>query len=85
MRKVTYLAVFEPSGTGYGVYFPDLLGCTSYGDTFETAQKEAADALALHIYGLEKAGDEIPTPSANPCYRRRNGGGIFGFSDNGFS
>ena len=22
MRKVTYLAVFEPSGTGYGVYFP---------------------------------------------------------------
>ena len=66
MRKVTYLAVFEPSGTGYGVYFPDLPGCTSYGDTFEAAQKEAADALGLHIYGLEKDGDEIPTPSSNP-------------------
>lgn len=60
MRKVTYLAVFEPSGTGYGVYFPDLLGCTSYGDTFETAQKEAADALALHIYGLEKPVTKSP-------------------------
>ena len=25
MRKLTYLAVFEPTETGYSVYFPDLL------------------------------------------------------------
>lgn len=66
MRKVTYLAVFEPSGTGYSVYFPDLPGCTSYGKDFEEAQREAADALGLHLYGMEKDGEEIPTPSANP-------------------
>lgn len=66
MRKVTYLAVFEPCETGYGVYFPDLLGCTSYGKTFEEAQRAATDALGLHLYGLEKDGDEIPEPSENP-------------------
>jgi predicted RNase H-like HicB family nuclease len=66
MRKLTYLAVFEPTGTGYSVYFPDLPGCTSYGEGFEEAQKEAADALGLHIYGMEKDGDEIPAPSKEP-------------------
>jgi predicted RNase H-like HicB family nuclease len=63
MRKISYLAVFEPAQTGYSVYFPDLPGCVSYGEDFETAQKQAADALGLHIYGMEKDGDEIPTPS----------------------
>lgn len=66
MRKLTYLAVFEPSKTGYGVYFPDLAGCISYGDTFEEAQKNAKEALELHIYGMEKDGDKIPEPSKNP-------------------
>ncbi len=67
MRKLTYFAIFEPSqGGGYGVYFPDLPGCTSYGETFEVAQEQAADALGLHIYGMEKDGDEIPTPSKEP-------------------
>ncbi len=66
MRKLSFPAVFEPSGTGYGVYFPDLPGCVSYGDTFEEAQKEAAEALGLHIYGMEKDGEEIPLPSTNP-------------------
>lgn len=66
MRKLTYLAVFEPSEKGYGVYFPDFPGCISYGDDFEEARKHAADALGLHIYGMEKDGDEIPLPSKNP-------------------
>ena len=48
------------------VYFPDLPGCISYGNSYEEAQKEAADALALHIYGMEKDGDEIPAPSKTP-------------------
>lgn len=66
MRKITYLAVFEPTETGYSVYFPDLPGCVSYGEDFEEAQRQAADALGLHIYGMEKDGDEIPTPSKAP-------------------
>ena len=66
MKKVTYLAVFEPGDDGYSVYFPDLPGCISYGETFESARQEAADALGLHLYSLEKDGNPIPSPSEHP-------------------
>ena len=66
MRRLTYLAVFEPSGNGYSVFFPDIPGCISCGDTFEEAQTQAAEALGLHIYGMEKDGEEIPLPSQHP-------------------
>ena len=66
MHKLTYLAVFEPTETGYSVYFPDLSGCVSCGKDFEDAQKQAAEALGLHIYGMEKDGDDIPVPSKTP-------------------
>ena len=66
MRKATYLAVFEPTGEGYAVSFPDLPGCISFGSSFEQAQREAEDALGLHLYGMEKDGDPIPPPSATP-------------------
>ncbi|CCQ96581.1 conserved hypothetical protein [[Clostridium] ultunense Esp] len=65
MRKLTYLAVFEPTETDYSVYFPDLPGCVSYGEDFEMARKQATEALEFHIYGMEKDGDVIPTPSKN--------------------
>ena len=66
MRKLTYLAIFEPTETGYSIYFPDLPGCVSCGEDFEEAQKNAAEALGLHIYGMEKDGDDIPVPSKMP-------------------
>ena len=66
MRKISYPAVFEPSGDGYSVYFPDLPGCISYGDSYEEAQREAEDALGLHLYGMEKDGEAIPAPSKKP-------------------
>lgn len=68
MRRLTYLAVFEPTATGYSVYFPDLPGCISAGTDFEDAQEQARDALGLHIYGMEKDGEELPTPSKNPSF-----------------
>ncbi len=67
LKKLTYQGVFEPAeGTAFGVYFPDLPGCTSYGETLAEAQKNAQDALGLHIYGLEQDGDPVPEPSAVP-------------------
>jgi predicted RNase H-like HicB family nuclease len=66
MRKLTYVAVFEPTESGYSVYFPDLPGCVSFGENFEEAQKQAAEALGLHIYSMEKDGDVIPAPSKSP-------------------
>ncbi len=66
MRKLTYMAVFEPTETGYSIYFPDLPGCVSCGRDFEDARKQAAEALELHIYGMEKDGEELPIPSEMP-------------------
>lgn len=77
MRKVSYPAVFEPSGEGYSVYFPDLPGCISYGNSYEEAQKEAADALGLHLYGMEKDGESIPMPSKNPKVDEETAPGYF--------
>lgn len=65
MRKLSYLAVLEPSEEGYGVYFPDLPGCISYGNSMEEARKNAIEALELHVYGMEKDGDILPIPSQN--------------------
>lgn len=65
MRKLTYLALLEPSASGYGVSFPDLPGCISFGTTLAEAQTNAQETLELHIYGMEKDGDTIPTPSEN--------------------
>ena len=67
MRKLTYLAIFEPTEDGaYSVYFPDLPGCISWGESFESALTEAQDALGLHIYGMEKDGDPLTSPSKTP-------------------
>ena len=61
MRKMTYLAVFEPADNGaYSVYFPNVAGCISYGKNFQEAQAMAQEALELHIYGMEKDGDALP-------------------------
>lgn len=60
MRKLTYLAVLEPTKTGYSVFFPDVDGCITVGKDFAEAQKAAKEALELHIYGMEKDGDELP-------------------------
>lgn len=66
MRNLTYLAVLEPSTDGsYSIYFPDLLGCTSFANNLEEAAHMAAEAASLHVYGMECDGEEIPIPSVN--------------------
>ena len=67
MRKLTYLAVFEPTSNGYSVYFPDLPGCVSFGETIETAQKAASEALGLHIYGMEQDYEALPEATTAPA------------------
>lgn len=40
------------------LYFPDIPGCISFGETLEEAQENAKEALELHVYGLEKFGED---------------------------
>lgn len=64
MRKVSYFAVFEENQDGaFGVFFPDIPGCISFGETLEEAQENVKQALELHVYGLEKSGEELPASS----------------------
>jgi predicted RNase H-like HicB family nuclease len=58
-----YLAVIERAADGYGVFFPDLPGCTSAGDDVDEALINAADALAMHIELASEHNEPIPEPT----------------------
>ena len=59
-----YVAIVEDAGpeTAIGVWFPDLLGCFSAGDTVEEAMQNAADASGLYAEAIEKDGRSLPAP-----------------------
>jgi len=56
-----YTAVFERAGSGgYGVFFPDLDGCTSAGGTIEEAARNAEEALRAHVELMLEDGEALP-------------------------
>jgi len=65
MNKYIYPAIFQKEETGYSVFFPDLKGCQTEGDTLEEALFMAKDALSLYLFDLEEDKKTIPSPS-NP-------------------
>ena len=64
MAKYTYPAVFvkEEEG-GYSIYFPDLEGCYTQAENIAEGIENAADALCMMLYELEKQGKPIPVSS----------------------
>ncbi len=63
MSTAYYPAIIERGASGYGVFFPDLPGCTSAGDTIQEAAKGAEEALQGWIEVSAEHGDDIPPPS----------------------
>lgn len=64
MGKVYYTAIVERDGQGgFGVFFPDLPGCVSSGDTVQEAALNAEAALALHVAGMIEDGEALPLPT----------------------
>lgn len=57
-----YTAIIEKSSDGFGVSFPDLPGCTSFGTSVEEAAANAYVAAQAHVAISEEHGDSIPTP-----------------------
>ncbi len=47
MNKLLYPAIFEKEDTRYSIFFPNIPGCNSEGDTVEEAYEMAKDALGL--------------------------------------
>lgn len=67
MEKLIYPAVFHPEANGgYSVFFPDLLGCVTEGETLAEAIYMAKDALGIYLYSLKEDGEKAPVPS-NPA------------------
>jgi predicted RNase H-like HicB family nuclease len=58
-----YIAMIEEEeGKAVGVWFPDLPGCTSAGDTVDEAIVNAREALALYAESIEEYPQEMPAP-----------------------
>lgn len=67
MEKVFYPAVFHQEEVGgFSVFFPDLLGCVTEGNTLAEAVDMAEDALGIYLYTLKEDKEEAPPPS-NPA------------------
>jgi predicted RNase H-like HicB family nuclease len=55
-----YVAVIEKEpDSAFGVWFPDLEGCFSAGDTLEEAVTNAAAALRQHAEALQSVGRHL--------------------------
>jgi predicted RNase H-like HicB family nuclease len=63
MRQYIAL-IHKDRDSDFGVSFPDLPGCVTAGATLDEARDMAAEALALHVEGLNADGQPIPEPSS---------------------
>lgn len=65
-----YVAIVEEQeGTAVGVWFPDLPGCFSAGDTLDEAMTNAAEALELWAEAMIETGQNIPPPRSLTALR----------------
>lgn len=65
VEKYVFPAVLTyEDGYEIAVTFPDLPGCATSGKTEEDALAAGREALGLHLFGMERDGDEIPSPTA---------------------
>jgi predicted RNase H-like HicB family nuclease len=63
----TYTILLEPEETGgYMVLVPALAGCFTQGKTVDECRERAAEAIAVHIAGLEADGEPVPEEFGAP-------------------
>jgi predicted RNase H-like HicB family nuclease len=59
-----YVAIVEDAGPekAIGIWFPDLPGCFSAGDSVDEAMLNAHEALALYAEAEAREGRALPSP-----------------------
>lgn len=64
-KKDQYIfpAIFDYAEDGISIHFPDLPGCFPCAHNTEEAIKNAKEALALHLWGMEEDNEVIPEPT----------------------
>lgn len=55
-KNYIYPAVIENAGSNYCLFFPDLPGCVSSGDTVEQAVELGKEAAQYYLWDLTNAG-----------------------------
>lgn len=71
--KYIYPALFCPEKDGgFYVYFPDISGCYSQGETLSEALEMATDALNLLLWEKEERKEKIPDPSYPNTIKAKN-------------
>ena len=63
MTEAYYPAIIERGADGFGVFFPDLPGCTSAGDTVQDAARNAEDAAQTYVDVTAEYGEALPAPT----------------------
>lgn len=81
MRKImtnryTFPAILREENGVVGVVFLDLPGCVTVGNDHAHALEMAEEALMVHLYGMERDGDEIPSPNMAVFSTRGMSGGL---------
>ena len=68
---LSYTVVFEPDEAGgYCVYVPAIPGCFTQGETFEEAQKNAKEVIALCLEVMRDQREDIPVESGEAIVSR---------------
>lgn len=62
--KRQYVVIFEQAEGNVCAYIPELPGCISTGEDFETCRKNIVEAMELHLEGMFADGDKIPKSTA---------------------
>ena len=64
MPVAIYPAIVERADERFSVFFPDLPGCVSAGDSIQEAALNAEEALTGHLLVSAQYGDELADPTS---------------------
>jgi len=63
MEDYHFTVVIEPDEGGFHAFVPALPGCHTFGETFDEARANIAEAIQVHVEGMLADGEPIPTES----------------------
>jgi predicted RNase H-like HicB family nuclease len=62
MATYHFLIIIEKAEHNYAAYVPDLPGCVTTGKTPDEVRQNIQEAIALHLEGMLRNGETIPSP-----------------------
>lgn len=67
ITTLRYNVLIKKEGKDFVAYVPTL-GISDFGSTIPLAQKHVQNAIACHVEGLVKTGNEVPVPDVEDVY-----------------